>query len=592
MNIFHNFSKMKNGSHPLNARNLLKKFYQNNFDKMNNNLIFNEEKNYSQDRRPPEIRTIKIKNNNINSNSKPAINILLNNNIDRPLPLYQILFKNYNSFINHDKNEINLDNYLSIINRKKLKDNNKMESVEWIYLNNLAKNFFFNKTKKEKINIQPHNSFKNNNIIKKKFNFPALFSNNEKKTIRLDKNKSTASKNKIVINAQVRKNTLYNTKKEENKINLNDIKNIMKKRKLNNYYFSSLNGIHNNKKKVNQDCYLFLPKINDCEKVNLFGIFNGHGPYGDLLAKELSQFFSDFFSQKNLYILEDNNNDNEIINNNKNKNNNDDKSERKKLSISLIETKKNSNVIPVILSQKNCLRIPKIKLLIDKKNQKIKDTYAILHNNNFSKIFESFNEIDKKLHEKYSENKKCDDSGSSLNLIFLFNSKNINKIISINLGNTKSILISEDKRIKELNICHTPCIKEERIRIEKHGGVIDRIDWLKVGPLRVWFKGKKFPGLTITRSLGDFEAIPLGIIPIPDIKEFDIDEEKIKILVMASIGIWEFLTNDKIMDITLQFYESKDSQGATEKIIETAEKIWRIKNPNNIPDLTASVFFF
>ena len=61
---------------------------------------------------------------------------------------------------------------------------------------------------------------------------------------------------------------------------------------------------------------------------------------------------------------------------------------------------------------------------------------------------------------------------------------------------------------------------------------------------------------------------------------------------MATNGIWEFLTNDKIMDITWQFYESEDAQGATEKIIETAGKIWRIKNPNNIPDLSAGVFFF
>ena len=75
-------------------------------------------------------------------------------------------------------------------------------------------------------------------------------------------------------------------------------------------------------------------------------------------------------------------------------------------------------------------------------------------------------------------------------------------------------------------------------------------------------------------------------------KEYNIDEEKIKILVMATNSIWEFLTNDKIMDITWQYYESKDSQGASEKIVEYANKIWKIKNPNNIPDLTVSVFFF
>ena len=61
---------------------------------------------------------------------------------------------------------------------------------------------------------------------------------------------------------------------------------------------------------------------------------------------------------------------------------------------------------------------------------------------------------------------------------------------------------------------------------------------------------------------------------------------------MATNGIWEFLTNDKIMDITWQFYESEDALGAIEKIIETDDKIWKIKNPNNIPDLSAGVFFF
>ena len=576
---------MKNGSYPLNARNIIKKFYQYNLDKLN----LHDQKNHSQDRKPSGIRTRTIKNNILNLNPKQA-----NNNIEKTLPLYQIIFKNYNPFMNYDNYEMNLDNYLSEINRKKLRENNKMESVEWIYLNNLSKQLLFNKEKKENKNIQSDHGFKNQDIIKKKIKYLSLISKNEKKAIKIDKKISSINKSRIVINAQEKKNSGNCTKKENNKINFNNVKNIIKKRKLDNYYFSSLNGSHNYKRKINQDCYLILPEVNDCKNINLFGIFNGHGPYGDLLAKELSQFFSDFFSQKNLYIFE-NNEDNDVVNNNKNKNNNynNNSGERKKLTLSLIETQKNNNnLIPMILSQKNYLRIQKIKIPINKENQKVKDAYEILHKNNFSKIFESFQEIDKKLHEKYSENKKCDDSGSSVNFLFIFNSKNINKIISVNLGNTKSILISEEKRIKELNICHTPCIKEERVRIEKHGGVIDRIDWLKVGPLRVWFKDKKSPGLTITRSLGDFEAISLGIIPIPDIKEFDIDEEKIKILVMGSIGIWEFLTNDKIMDITWQFYETKDSQGATAKIIETAEKIWRIKNPNNIPDLTASVFFF
>ena len=556
---------------PLNARNMLKKMYKIENNAINNNYIYPEKNNISQINYLPLKRNLKIDKKTIDISSYVMDNSIQMNQMN------QILYGNYNSFINYDKKnnskELNLDiysNHMNIINPKHFRDNN-MESVEWMYLNGLIKNESSNKeifNKKLNLNIRAPNCYNFQNAIKKKIKFPSLFISNNKKLIRTDKSKSTINKNKIIINAKEKQKIEKQNLKEENKINT-----FIKKRKLLENYFLSLTGSHNGQKKINQDCSLFLPTINDCENISLYGILNGHGAYGDKLVKEISEFFKDYFTKK-------------ITFNKMNKDNS------LKLSLSMNNSKKNE-ILPFNYNQKNIYKIRKLKSINDKYNQRINETYQILCENNFSKIYDSFNEIDNILHEKYNENKKCDDSGTSLNFVIIFNSKiDTNKIISVNLGNTKSILITDEKKIKELNISHTPCIKEERIRIERHGGVIDRIDWLKVGPLRVWFKGKKYPGLTITRSLGDFEAIPLGIIPLPDIKEYDIDEEKIKILVIATNGIWEFLTNDKIMDITWQYYESKDTQGATKKILETAEKLWKIKNPNNIPDLTASVFFF
>ena len=556
---------------PLNARNMLKKMYKIENNAINNNYIYPEKNNISQINYLPLKRNLKIDKKTIDISSYVMDNSIQMNQMN------QILYGNYNSFINYDKKnnskELNLDiysNHMNIINPKHFRDNN-MESVEWMYLNGLSKNESSNKeifNKKLNLNIRAPNCYNFQNAIKKKIKFPSLFISNNKKLIRTDKSKSIINRNKIIINAKEKQKIEKQNLKEENKINT-----FIKKRKLLENYFLSLTGTHNGQKKINQDCSLFLPTINDCENISLYGILNGHGTYGDKLVKEISEFFKDYFTKK-------------IIFNKMNKDNS------LKLSLSMNNSKKNE-ILPFNYNQKNIYKIRKLKSINDKYNQRINETYQILCENNFSKIYDSFNEIDNILHEKYNENKKCDDSGTSLNFVIIFNSKiDTNKIISVNLGNTKSILITDEKKIKELNISHTPCIKEERIRIERHGGVIDRIDWLKVGPLRVWFKGKKYPGLTITRSLGDFEAIPLGIIPLPDIKEYDIDEEKIKILVIATNGIWEFLTNDKIMDITWQYYESKDTQGATKKILETAEKLWKIKNPNNIPDLTASVFFF
>ena len=162
----------------------------------------------------------------------------------------------------------------------------------------------------------------------------------------------------------------------------------------------------------------------------------------------------------------------------------------------------------------------------------------------------------------------------------------------VNLGDTKSILINDNNIIKQLNVCHTPNITEERIRIENNGGEVGRLEWTNGGPLRIWFKGKKNYALSITRSLGDFDAENLGVISKPDISLYDIDEEKIKIIVIATEGLWAFLKNEKVMDIVLSYYVNNDVKGATKKLTEIATKLWEFRNPNEINDITIIVLFF
>ena len=45
---------------------------------------------------------------------------------------------------------------------------------------------------------------------------------------------------------------------------------------------------------------------------------------------------------------------------------------------------------------------------------------------------------------------------------------------------------------------------------------------------------------------------------------------------MASDGVWEFLSNEKVMEIVNKFYYNNlDSYAAAEKVIEEATKMWR-----------------
>lgn len=67
------------------------------------------------------------------------------------------------------------------------------------------------------------------------------------------------------------------------------------------------------------------------------------------------------------------------------------------------------------------------------------------------------------------------------------------------------------------------------------------------GPKRVWLKNKQVPGLAMTRSIGDMAATSVGVTASPEITVFPNLTSNDKILVIASDGIWDRMTNQEIM---------------------------------------------
>lgn len=250
-------------------------------------------------------------------------------------------------------------------------------------------------------------------------------------------------------------------------------------------------------------------------------------------------------------------------------------------------TKFSNKKIKFVFSEEK--KLQNLSNLLKEKLQKVEKLFNEMASSNYLNIYNSYQKLDENLHLKYSSSNICHLSGSTASIIFLFNSRNCNKIITSNLGDSKIILISESNKIKELNIIHTLDNQEEKNRVISHGAVIKR---LNTGPLRLWFKNKKYPGLSITRSFGDFESDSLGVLSVPDVKEYDLDNEQIKILIFCSDGIWRFLNNDKILNIVLPYYEQNDIKGATNKIRETAYNLWNIINPRGISDITVFILFF
>ena len=125
------------------------------------------------------------------------------------------------------------------------------------------------------------------------------------------------------------------------------------------------------------------------------------------------------------------------------------------------------------------------------------------------------------------------------------------------------------------------------------GGIVEQMldmNGMRAGPPRVWGVGKSYPGLAMSRSLGDFKGKRYGIISLPEIIEVNLDENS-KYIVIGSDGVWEFLSNENVMEIGNEFYEKNDVAGFTKNLTETATNIWEQKDVI-VDDITAVVVFY
>ena len=70
-----------------------------------------------------------------------------------------------------------------------------------------------------------------------------------------------------------------------------------------------------------------------------------------------------------------------------------------------------------------------------------------------------------------------------------------------------------------------------------------------MGPYKVWFKDAEYPGLAMSRSIGDGYAHKIGVIDESEIFEFNIDNIKPRAIILGSDGVYEFIKNEDIKDI-------------------------------------------
>ena len=333
-----------------------------------------------------------------------------------------------------------------------------------------------------------------------------------------------------------------------NKSNIINSTNYLLNNKVNQIFSKKSNGIGliknshgyslpgkdaSGKTKTNQDSFVFKTNINNIKDFNIFGVLDGHGVDGHFV----SEFASEFIPSQ-------------IINH----------PEIKRLS--------NTEYIYKKLKENNSKIIKSAFLLADKQ----------LNNMEFDVA----------------------ESGCTCCLIIHIGTH----IICANTGDSRAIAVYDQANdmnskdldfldVVQLSIDFKPELPEEISRIMLAGGVVEQLkdeDGEGIGPYRVWVKGKDYPGLAMSRSIGDLKGKTIGVIPDPGIYEYDINKST-KYIIVCSDGVWEFLNNEIVMNIGKTYYLENNAVEFCHELVDKALKEWEDRE-SIVDDITAVVAFF
>ena len=125
------------------------------------------------------------------------------------------------------------------------------------------------------------------------------------------------------------------------------------------------------------------------------------------------------------------------------------------------------------------------------------------------------------------------------------------------------------------------------------GGIVDQMldgNGKRNGPFRVWAGKQNYPGIAMSRSIGDLKGKKCGLISEPEIIEYKLDE-KCKYMVICSDGVWEFLNNEDVMNIGIKYYINNDINGFINDVIQLSQYWWK-KEDIVMDDITSVIVFF
>ena len=82
----------------------------------------------------------------------------------------------------------------------------------------------------------------------------------------------------------------------------------------------------------------------------------------------------------------------------------------------------------------------------------------------------------------------------------------------------------------------------------------------------------------------------MGVIAEPECREVTLTKDD-KMVVIASDGVWEFMSNEEVASVVHPFYQRGNAEKASEALVKAACAKWKGNQTMTIDDITCVIIF-
>lgn len=155
-------------------------------------------------------------------------------------------------------------------------------------------------------------------------------------------------------------------------------------------------------------------------------------------------------------------------------------------------------------------------------------------------------------------------------------------------GDTRAVYLEVGTGVVAQTLDHKPGVPAERERLERLGCEVVRTEH-EDGFVeeRVNILGTEYPGLCMSRSLGDLAVKEKGVTHEPVVVEWQLHPDRQAYILAASDGVWEFMKTEEVGQFVLAALASGSSVAdVCELVLQKARKSWDENEEDYCDDVT------